>query len=228
MPGETLTTHPISHSPCNPPERAQTHGEGPAEEVRGGQRTGRESRVRAASWGGFAHWWGPWQDEGRTALHLCYRYGHRELAEYLVSKGADDTLKDQQAGFCNSMSADRVLSLFTQVTVTQPTRNCLVDATLQHIVSERPTVWGALWDPSPTLDGDPHSLCPGEDMLRRACCRQSCAEHSRGASPFEWSPYRRVLTGAGRSRGSSSSTQHRVSAHTCVSASVELRRIASG
>jgi len=37
-----------------------------------------------------------WQDEGRTALHCCFKYGHRELAEYLISKGADDTLRDSQ------------------------------------------------------------------------------------------------------------------------------------
>lgn len=36
------------------------------------------------------------QDEGRTALHCCLKYGHRDLAEYLISKGADDTLQDSQ------------------------------------------------------------------------------------------------------------------------------------
>ena len=39
---------------------------------------------------------------GNTALHFCYKYGHIELAKYLISKGADKTLKNLDDETCES------------------------------------------------------------------------------------------------------------------------------
>jgi len=33
---------------------------------------------------------------GNTALHFLYAYGFRELGDYLVSKGADDTITNME------------------------------------------------------------------------------------------------------------------------------------
>ena len=34
------------------------------------------------------------QQVGQTPLHYCYEYGFDDLAEYLKSKGADDSLRN--------------------------------------------------------------------------------------------------------------------------------------
>mmetsp|Transcript_8015 Transcript_8015/g.11363 ORF Transcript_8015/g.11363 Transcript_8015/m.11363 type:complete len:230 (-) Transcript_8015:258-947(-) len=38
--------------------------------------------------------------KGCTGLHYCYAYGYKELAEYLKSKGADDTVKNHAGLTC--------------------------------------------------------------------------------------------------------------------------------
>ena len=48
--------------------------------------------------------------QGYTALHFCYRFGHIKLAEYLVSKGGDPTLRDHNGRQCHEMNGGSPMS----------------------------------------------------------------------------------------------------------------------
>ena len=37
---------------------------------------------------------------GQTALHFCFKFGHNELGEYLISKGGDTSITDGQGNSC--------------------------------------------------------------------------------------------------------------------------------
>ena len=37
---------------------------------------------------------------GNTCLHYCFTYGYADLGDYLISKGADDSLKNKQGLTC--------------------------------------------------------------------------------------------------------------------------------
>lgn len=40
---------------------------------------------------------------GNTALHFCYKYGNVELGQYLISKGADKTIKNIDGQMCEDL-----------------------------------------------------------------------------------------------------------------------------
>ena len=37
---------------------------------------------------------------GNSALHFCYAFGHTELGQYLISKGADDSIRNADGLTC--------------------------------------------------------------------------------------------------------------------------------
>ena len=43
---------------------------------------------------------------GNTALHFCFKYRYGELGEYLVQKGADDSIKNVDGLLCREMDPD--------------------------------------------------------------------------------------------------------------------------
>ena len=38
--------------------------------------------------------------QGNTALHYCFAFRHLDLAEYLIRKGADDTIMNKEGHMC--------------------------------------------------------------------------------------------------------------------------------
>ena len=40
---------------------------------------------------------------GNTALHFCFKYQYKELGEYLISKGADDSILNADGLLCREM-----------------------------------------------------------------------------------------------------------------------------
>lgn len=44
------------------------------------------------------------QHRGYSALHFCFLYGYGEtLGQYLITKGADDTLRNDEDALCYEM-----------------------------------------------------------------------------------------------------------------------------
>ena len=41
---------------------------------------------------------------GNTPLHFCYKYGHLELGEYLITKGADKSIKNLDGQTCQDLA----------------------------------------------------------------------------------------------------------------------------
>ena len=42
--------------------------------------------------------------QGNTCLHFCFGYNYRDLGEYLITKGADSTLRNRAGVDCRSVT----------------------------------------------------------------------------------------------------------------------------
>jgi|MDTB01.1.fsa_nt_gb ankyrin repeat protein len=42
-------------------------------------------------------------NRGNTAVHFCFKYKYEELGEYLISKGADDSITNADGLLCREM-----------------------------------------------------------------------------------------------------------------------------
>ncbi len=45
---------------------------------------------------------------GHTCLHYCFAYNYEELGEYLISKGADETILNELGATCREVESGSV------------------------------------------------------------------------------------------------------------------------